>query len=123
MIYPTWKKIQQPAIMQDLCCMLAGIVVLGVSCSSSGRIYEAPRMGAEYRFDDGLPKEKKPQYLFDKKTRKEMAKRGYPQGTPNSAPALKAVNKEVVAAPQADTKTPSSTDGMRMDSAYKVRPQ
>lgn len=58
-------------------------LVLLYSCSGGPRllqrkerVYEAPRMGAESRFEDGLRREKKPQTLFSKKEQKEMRKMG-----------------------------------------------
>lgn len=40
------------------------------------RVYEPPRLGAEYRFEDGLRRQKNPQNLWSKKERKEMEKMG-----------------------------------------------
>ncbi|RAJ79153.1 hypothetical protein CLV59_106214 [Chitinophaga dinghuensis] len=51
-----------------LCLLLA--------CNTSSKVYTAPAMGAESKFDDGLRPEKHPQYLFDKKTMKDMKRTG-----------------------------------------------
>ncbi|WP_341841191.1 hypothetical protein [Chitinophaga caseinilytica] len=40
------------------------------------RVYQPPRLGAEYRFEDGLRRQKHPQNLWSKKERKEMEKMG-----------------------------------------------
>lgn len=104
-------------------CMLAGILILS-SCKTNPGYDPAPRMGAEYRFEEGLRKEKRPQYLFDKKTRKEMAKMGYPTGQPNTvAPAKAGGTKEAFTSPKSDAKKIMPSDSLRMDSVYKVRPQ
>lgn len=104
-------------------CMLAGILILS-SCKTNPGYDPAPRMGAEYRFEEGLRKEKRPQYLFDKKTRKEMTKMGYPTGQPNTvAPTKTKGTKESVASPQTGAKKVVPSDSLRMDSVYKVRPQ
>ncbi|SCC15535.1 hypothetical protein GA0116948_10411 [Chitinophaga costaii] len=50
-------------------------------CMNAGcapKVYHAPAMGAETKFDKGLPKEKHPPHLFNKRERKEMARMGYP---------------------------------------------
>jgi hypothetical protein len=79
----TWN-ILQPATKLLFLCLLAGFVISNTGCASN-KTYEAPKMGAEYRFDDGLRAEKHPDHLFDKKTRKEMEKMGYPTGQSNAA--------------------------------------
>ena len=104
-------------------CMLAGILILS-SCKTNPGYDPAPRMGAEYRFEEGLRKEKRPQYLFDKKTRKDMAKLGYPTGQPNSVAPTKGIeNKGSVASAQTSATKVVPSDSLRMDSVYKVRPQ
>lgn len=59
------------------------LILLLYSCSGfrgafqrKERIYQPPRLGAEYRFEEGLRKQKNPQNLFSKKERKEMEKMG-----------------------------------------------
>ncbi|WP_291910424.1 hypothetical protein [Chitinophaga sp. CB10] len=47
-----------------------------IACNNGRRIYSAPAMGAESEFDRGLRPERRPQYLFDKKTMKDMKKSG-----------------------------------------------
>ncbi len=39
-------------------------------------VYQAPAIGAESRFDEGLRREKHPQQLFSKKERRDMEKMG-----------------------------------------------
>ena len=60
------------------------------ACNSSKKVYEAPAMGAESQFDKGLRPEKHPQYLFDKKTMKDLEERGtisdYSSKRRNTAP-------------------------------------
>lgn len=72
------------------------------------QVYQAPRMGAEYRFEEGLRKEKHPQNLFSKKERKEMEKMGALTKQERSAP------KTRITAMQADSiltgKTPARAD-------------
>lgn len=103
--------------------MLAGLFILS-SCKTNPGYDPAPRMGAEYRFEEGLRKEKRPQYLFDKKTRNDMAKMGYPTGQPNSVAPTKAKDsKEPVTSSQTSAKKIVPSDSLRMDSVYKVRPQ
>ena len=64
--------------------------ILLPACNTSNKVYEAPAMGAESQFDKGLRPEKRPQYLFDKKTMKEMQERGtistYSPKRSNTAP-------------------------------------
>jgi hypothetical protein len=75
-------------------------------------------LGAEYRFEDGLRKEKHPQYLFDKKTRKDLAKKGLPAGHSNQATSA------AVPAPSSSfSKTPAVADSVRRDTTFKVLPQ
>ncbi len=103
--------------------ILAGILISS-SCITADRGYNpAPRAGAEYRFEEGLRKEKKPQHLFDKKTRKDLAKMGYPTGESNGAPQETREGKTAATAPKPDAKKVTPTDSLRMDSVYKVRPQ
>ena len=127
MSYPTWKNLQLPASMLINLCMLAGIVAIGTGCSSDKGYPQKPlRMGAEYRFEDGLRKEKHPQYLFDKKTRKDLAKMGLPTGEPNVAPPEAPVKGAPGAgsamADSAKVKTTPAAEPV-MDTVFKVRPQ
>ncbi|SFD78324.1 hypothetical protein SAMN05518672_103200 [Chitinophaga sp. CF118] len=117
----TWKnfKLRQPAFMLLHTCMMAGIVVLAGSCASANREYQPPRLGAEYRFEDGLRKEKHPQYLFDKKTRKDMRQMGLPAGHSNVATSAAVPSSSF-------SKTPpvaDSVNSVRTDTVFKVRPQ
>lgn len=50
------------------------------------RVYQPPRLGAEYRFEDGLRKQKNPQNLWSKKERKDMEKSGRYTPKETSAP-------------------------------------
>lgn len=59
------------------------IALLLYSCSNvrnvfqrKERVYQPPRLGAEYRFEEGLRRQKNPQNLFSKKERKDMEKMG-----------------------------------------------
>lgn len=114
----TWKKdfkLRQPAFML-LQCMMAGVVVLS-GCASSNRGYqEPPRLGAEYRFEDGLNKEKKPQYLFSEKERQEMEKMGLPAGHSNEATGPASPSHTI-------SKTVPVADSIKTDTVFKVRPQ
>lgn len=63
------------------------------SCSGVGgvfqrksQIYQPPRLGAEYRFEEGLRKQKNPQELFSKKERRDMEKMGKVTRPDRSAP-------------------------------------
>lgn len=127
MLYPTWKKLQQPASTLTNLCMLAGIVALGGCASDKGYPQQPLRMGAEYRFEDGLRKEKRPQYLFDKKTRKDLAKMGLPTGAPNGVPADQGNSArpgdKSAPADSAKIKPTPVADEIRPDTIYKVRPQ
>jgi hypothetical protein len=118
----TWNAFKRPASITSAYFVLAGIFTLS-SCITERGYDPAPRGGAEYRFEEGLRKEKKPQYLFDKKTRKELAEMGYPTGEPNAAPPAEAGGVKVGMPPKTDTKKAVAVDSLRMDSVYKVRPQ
>ncbi|MCF6408046.1 hypothetical protein L3C95_34480 [Chitinophaga filiformis] len=119
----TWNEIKQPASIISAYFLLAGIFTLS-SCRTERGYDPAPRGGAEYRFEEGLRKEKNPQYLFDKKTRKELAEMGYPTGEPNAAPPAETGGTKVGGMPvKTDAKKAVPVDSMRMDSVYKVRPQ
>jgi hypothetical protein len=114
----TWKRLslRQPAFMLLHTCMMAGIVVLSNGCASSNKGYDPPKLGAEYRFEDGLKKEKKPQYLFSKKERADMDKMGLPSGHSNEA-----ANAAVPSS--SFSKTPPVADSIRKDTVFKVRPE
>ena len=115
----TWKKFKsrQPAFMLLHTCMMAGVVVLYSSCASNQGYQGPPRLGAEYRFDDGLRKEKRPQYLFDKKTRKDLAKMGLPAGRSNEATSAAVPSSSFSKTP------PVAADSLRTDTTFKVLPQ
>ncbi|RFM33732.1 hypothetical protein [Chitinophaga silvisoli] len=116
----TWKKFRQPANILILIMMLAGFVFLGTGCASSrSGNYEPPRLGAEYRFEDGMRREKHPQYLFSNKERKDLRKMGLPAGEQNEAVGG-------VSLPSATHQLPGEmkTDSIpAKDSVYKVLPQ
>lgn len=122
MLNSTWKVFKQPASLISGLGILAGILISS-SCVTDRGYNPAPRAGAEYRFEEGLRKEKRPQHLFDKKSRRDMAKMGYPTGESNVAPNETREEKAAVTAPKTDTKKTTPTDSLRMDSVYKVRPQ
>jgi len=122
----TWKEFYQPASIVSGYIVLAGILTLSSCKTNQGfdRGYDpAPRGGAEYRFEEGLRREKKPQYLFDKKTRKEMAKMGYPTGVSNAAPPAETGGSKVGTPTKTDTQKTAPADSIHVDSVYKVRPQ
>lgn len=115
----TWKKFKsrQPAFMLLHTCMMAGVVVLYSSCASNKDYQGPPRLGAEYRFEDGLRKEKRPQYLFDKKTRKDLAKMGLPAGRSNEATSAAVPSSSFSKTP------PVAADSLKRDTTFKVLPQ
>lgn len=116
----TWKKFKQPANILISFSLLAGFVFLGTGCASSrGGNYEPPRLGAEYRFEDGMRKEKHPQYLFSNKERKEMIKMGLPAGAQNEAvggASLPSATNQLPPEARKDSIPPK-------DTVYKVLPQ
>jgi hypothetical protein len=114
----TWKqlKLRQPAFMLLHTCMMAGVVVFYSGCASNRGYQKPPRLGAEYRFEDGLRKEKHPQYLFDKKTRRDMAKMGLPAGHSNQATSAAVPSSSF-------SKTPPVADSLKRDTTFKVLPQ
>lgn len=82
------------------------------------RIYQPPRLGAEYRFEDGLRREKRPDDLFSKKDRKDMEKLGMLSKQERTAP------KERISPMQADSiltgKTRDTTQTARTDSTQAI---
>ncbi|MFY0256237.1 hypothetical protein ACDQ55_20045 [Chitinophaga sp. 30R24] len=53
------------------------VMLLGLfACQSSQKVYQTPAMGAEAEFDKGLRPEKRPQYLFDRKTMQGLQQQG-----------------------------------------------
>lgn len=112
--------------------VLAGILLIGASCSSrlfqkKERIYEAPKMGAEYRFEEGLKREKRPQQLFSKKERKEMEKMGMTSHQERSAPPVQIKSGGAGAGPDS-TRTDSThtpvppVDSTRTDTSRHLQP-
>lgn len=92
------------------------------------RIYQPPRLGAEYRFEDGLKREKRPDDLFSKKDRRDMEKMGMLSKQDRAAP------QERITPMQADsiltgktrdttqTAHPDSTQTVPLDTTQTVRP-
>lgn len=82
------------------------------------RYYQPPRLGAEYRFEEGLRRQKNPQNLFSKKERKDMEKMGIgasSRGQERSAPNVR------ISAMQADSiLTGKTRDTTRTDSVQVV---
>lgn len=82
------------------------------------RIYQPPRLGAEYRFEDGLKRERRPDDLFSKKDRREMEKMGMLSKQDRAAP------KERITPMQADSiltgKTRDTTQTANPDSTQTV---
>ena len=122
MLDSTWKSFKQPASRTLAFCVLAGIFVFA-ACRTNRGYDPAPRMGAEYRFEEGLRKEKKPQYLFSKKERQEMEKMGYPTGTPNQASESGADTKPATTSPATGALQKAPSDSLRKDTVFKVKPQ
>ncbi|MFB6457890.1 hypothetical protein ACE38W_21645 [Chitinophaga sp. Hz27] len=91
------------------------------ACNNSRKIYSAPAMGAESKFDDGLRPERHPQYLFDKKTMKDMKKEGLSndyarkRNTAPTAPIKRASTGEVLPADSSHM-NPSDTLKLPVDS-------
>ncbi|SHL43195.1 hypothetical protein SAMN05444266_103320 [Chitinophaga jiangningensis] len=89
------------------------VLLLIMACNNSRRVYSAPAMGAESEFDNGLRPERRPQYLFDKKTMKDMQKTGTVsdynrrQNTRPTAPVKKAGAVADTSALPADSTRPS----------------
>ncbi|WP_298735470.1 hypothetical protein [uncultured Chitinophaga sp.] len=76
------------------------------------RVYQAPRIGAESRFDEGLRREKHPQQLFSKKELKDMEKMGTMTRQERNAPNTR------ISPMQADSiLTGKTRDSTRVDSA------
>ncbi|SIO13772.1 hypothetical protein [Chitinophaga niabensis] len=101
------------------------ITLLLYSCSSvrgvfqrKERVYQPPRLGAEYRFEDGLRRQKNPQNLFSKKERKDMEKMGFGMNSKQqerSAPHVR------ITAMQADSiLTGKTRDTTHIDSTQTV---
>ncbi|MBW8687449.1 hypothetical protein [Chitinophaga rhizophila] len=122
MLNSTWNKFKQPASRTISSCMLAGIFIFG-ACRTNRGYDPAPRMGAEYRFEEGLRKEKNPQYLFDKKSRKEMAGMGYPTGEPNAASPQAGGTTTPAKSQSGATVNTTPRDSLRVDTVFKVKPQ
>ncbi|NIG56053.1 hypothetical protein [Chitinophaga sp. Cy-1792] len=104
---------------------LAFLLFAITACNTSNKIYTAPAMGAESKFDDGLRPEKHPQYLFDKKTMKEMKKEGLSsdytrkRNTAPTAPIKKATSGETLPADSSHM-NPSDTLKLPADSSHNI---
>ncbi|GAA0557419.1 hypothetical protein [Chitinophaga japonensis] len=108
-----------------------GILLVYSSCSHSvfqrNRVYQAPRMGAESRFDEGLRREKHPQHLFSKKERRDMEKMGTLSQEKRAAPntRISAARADSIAnglAPADSTQTTADSTRLPMDSAQAPPP-
>lgn len=101
------------------------ITILLYSCSGSRnvfqrkeRYYQPPRLGAEYRFEEGLRKQKNPQNLFSRKERKDMEKMGIGASSRQQERAAPNVR---ISAMQADSiLTGKTRDTTRTDSVQVV---
>ncbi|TWV97353.1 hypothetical protein [Chitinophaga pinensis] len=122
MLNSTWKSFKQPASRAIAFCGLAGIFTF-TACRTNRGYDPAPRMGAEYRFEEGLKKEKNPQYLFSKKERQDLEKMGYPIGTPNQAAESGGDTKPATKSPAAGALQKAPSDSLRTDTVFKVKPQ
>lgn len=82
------------------------------------QVYQPPRLGAEYRFEEGLRKQKNPQELFSKKERREMEKMGKVTRPDRSAPNTR------ISSTQADSiltgKTRDTTQSALPDSTQAI---
>ncbi|SKA43794.1 hypothetical protein SAMN04488128_106257 [Chitinophaga eiseniae] len=89
--------------------------VLLWACNSSRKIYTAPAIGAEAQFDKGLRPEKHPKYLFDKKTMKDMERRGavsdYNSKRRNTAPTAPVKKAGGESAPADSSAHPTDSTG------------
>jgi hypothetical protein len=89
------------------------------------RVYQAPRMGAEYRFDEGLRKEKHPQHLFSKKERRDMEKMGTISHQNRTAPHTRITPMQadsILTGKTRDTTRTDSTQTIPTDSLQAPRP-
>lgn len=89
------------------------------------RVYQAPRMGAEYRFDEGLRREKHPQNLFSKKERKDMEKMGTVSRQERNAPNTRISPMQadsILTGKTRDTTRTDSTNTIPADSIPIQRP-
>ncbi len=96
---------------------LQHLVFLALSVSAtaacSPRIYHAPHMGAEYRFDEGMKPDKRRHHLFGKDMNRYLEERGQQQvRSAGSAPAA-------ASPPGADS---SAVAGARADSSALTSP-
>jgi hypothetical protein len=64
---------------------ISAVFIITLS-SCAPRVYEAPRLGAEYRFEEGLKRQKHPQNLFSKQMRKDLEKQGQMRTAYRDAP-------------------------------------
>lgn len=87
------------------------------------RIYQAPRMGAEYRFDEGLRREKHPQNLFSKKDRKDMEKMGTVTRQERSAPTTRISPMQADSILTGKTRDTTRTDSTRTLPADSLQSQ
>lgn len=89
------------------------------------RVYQAPRMGAEYRFDEGLRREKHPQNLFSKKDLKDMQKMGTVSHQERNAPNTRISPMQadsILTGKTRDTTRTDSTNTIPADSLQPQRP-
>src|ERR1044072_8891776 len=88
-------------------------------------VYQAPRMGAEYRFDEGLRREKHPQNLFSKKELKDMEKTGTMSQQERNAPNTRISPMQadsIHTGKRRDTTRTDSTNTIPTDSKHRQRP-
>ncbi|NSL86502.1 hypothetical protein ECE50_006655 [Chitinophaga sp. Mgbs1] len=94
---------------------LSAMLLMLTACQPSQKIYQAPAMGAEAQFDKGLRPEKHPQYLFDKKTMKDMRRQGnvsrYTRTRRNTAPTIPLPKKNAAGSDSATAAADSSHTG------------
>lgn len=103
---------------------IISILLLLYSCSNGRsvfqrkqQIYQAPRMGAEYRFEDGLRREKKPQNLFSKSERKGMENMGMITKQNRSAPSTRITPMQADSILTGKTRDTTRTDSTQITPA------
>lgn len=87
------------------------------------RVYQAPRMGAEYRFDEGLRREKHPQNLFSKKELKDMEKMGTMTHQERNAPNTRISPMQADSILTGKTRDTTRTDSTGTIPADSIQPQ
>ena len=75
--------------------LIITITAATLAAGCAPRIYRPPRLGAEYRFDEGLPPKKPKQELFSPDMKREMEASGQaPQSVNIAGPATPAAKRD-----------------------------